>query len=109
MYYAPHILQKKIIPQEAVDEFGRPIPVKSADEWVDVCRCRCDHNGDKEVKMPDGTVVRPEYHIVLEGNTPDVETGDYVRCLRDDGSIRGEGRAFKPRTLNYLPYAEIYV
>lgn len=109
MYYAPHILQKRIDPEELSDEFGRPIPSAPGKQWVDVCRCRCDHNGDKEVKMPDGSVVTPEYHIVLEGNTPDVKTGDYVRCLRTDGSIRGEGRAIKPITLNYLPYAEIFV
>ena len=109
MYYAPHILQKRIVAQEISDEFGRPIPNKTDDIWVDVCRCRCDHNGDKEIKMPDGSVVTPDYHIVLEGNMPDVKTGDYVRCLSADGSVRGEGRAIKPRTLNYLPYAEIYV
>lgn len=109
MYYAPHILQKRIIAEEKSDEFGRPIPEEAGETWVEVCRCRCDHNGDKEVKMPDGTVVTPDYHVVLEGNAPDVEVGDYVRCLKADGTIRGEGRVIKPRTLNYLPYAEIYL
>lgn len=109
MYYAPHILQKRIIAEELSDEFGRPILNKSDDEWIDVCKCRCDHNGSKEVRMPDGSVITPEYHIILDGNISDIEVGDYVRCLRTDGSIRGEGRVIKPRTLNYLPYAEIYV
>lgn len=113
MQYAPHILQKRITPTEQVDEFGRPIVSESADasgyEWQDVCRCRCDHNETKEIKLPDGTVIKPDYHIVMEGNDPDVEVGDYIRCLREDGSIRGEGKLIRPRTLNYLPYAEGYV
>lgn len=113
MYYAPHTLYKRITPPESMDGFGRPIVSQAADEngyeWVYVCKCRCDHNVDKEITTPDGKVIRPDYHIVLDGNTPNVETGDYIRCLRDDGTIRGEGRAVRPRTLNYLPYAEIYV
>lgn len=109
MYYAPHILQKRVIAEETVDELGRPIKGENAEEWAFVCKCRCDHNQDTEVKLEDGTVIRPEYHIVLDGNRPDVATGDYVRCLREDGSIRGEGRVVRPHTLNYLPYAEIYV
>lgn len=109
MFYAPHILQKRIIPSESVDEFGRPIVDESSDEWQEICRCRCDDNGDKEIKMSDGTVVTPDYHIVIGNNIPDVKTGDYVRCLKEDGTVRGEGHIVKSRTLNFLPYAEIFV
>lgn len=109
MNYTPHILQKRVIAGEVNDEYGRPIAGDSAEEWSEVCKCRCDDNGDKEVKLSDGTVVVPSYHIVLDGNTPDIMTGDYIRCLRKDGSIRGEGHVIKTKTLNYLPYAEIYV
>lgn len=109
MNYAPHLLQKRIIAENVNDEYGRPTESDPAEEWTDVCRCRCDDNGDKEVLLSDGTVVVPSYHIVLRGNTPDVETGDYIRCLREDGSIRGEGHIIKTKTLNYLPYAEIYL
>jgi len=109
MNYAPHTLQKRVIAGEVNDEYGRPITGESAEEWSEVCKCRCDDNGDKEVKLSDGTVVVPSYHIALDGNTPDIMTGDYIRCLREDGSIRGEGHIIKTKTLNYLPYAEIYV
>ena len=109
MNYAPHTLQKRVIAGEVNDESGSPITGESAEEWSEVCKCRCDDNGDKEVKLSDGTVVIPSYHIVLDGNTPDIMTGDYIRCLREDGSIRGEGHIIKTKTLNYLPYAEIYV
>ena len=132
MYYAPHIMQKRVTPELINDVYGRPIPPgnvtvyktgiqmiflekqlyvdKTADGdvyWEDVCKCRCDHNGDKEEKLQDGTVVVPDYRVVCDGNNPGVKVGDYVRCLREDGSVRGQGRVIKPRTLNYLPYAEI--
>lgn len=109
MYYAPHILQKRTEAQESMDEFGRPVVNDSVEAWADVCPCRCDHNGDKEIKMPDGTVVRPNYHVVLAGNEVNLTVGDYVRCLKPDGSVRGEGRVLNTKTLNYLPYAEIYM
>lgn len=109
MYYAPHRLQKRVNAELESDGFGRPIvPDAGTDEWVDVCRCRCDHNRDTEIKKPDGTVVKPDYHIVCEGNRPGISTGDYVRCLEMDGSVRGEGYVINAHTLNYLPYAEIY-
>lgn len=109
MYYKPHILQKRLSPQRQNDEYGRPIVVGRSIEWVDVCKCRCDHNEDKEVKTDDGKVITPNYHIVLEGNIPDLKVGDYIRCLREDGSVRGEGAVIRLKTLNRLPYAEIYV
>lgn len=109
MHYTPHILQKRTTLNESYDEFGRPIPDDNIDEWVDVCQCRCDHNGDKQVKMPDGTVIMPEYRVILPGYTEMIKTGDYVRCVKEDGSVRGEGFVVKSRTLNYLPYAEIFV
>ncbi len=109
MNYAPHTLQKRIISEEVNDEYGRPITGMSAEKWDNVCKCRCDDNGDKKVTLSDGTIVVPSYHIVLDGNTPDVMTGDYIRCLKEDGSVRGEGHIIKTKTLNYLPYAEIYM
>ncbi len=109
MLYAPHTLYKRVIPAESVDEYGRPIVLDSDEEWEKVCGCRCDDNGDNEVVMPDGTVVVPTYHIVIGENNPDVKTGDYVRCLKDDGTVRGEGHIVKKKTINYWPYAEIYV
>lgn len=133
MYYAPHILQKRVTPELSVDEFGRPIPPgnvktftvgeqiifldkhlyadKTADGdvyWENVCKCRCDHNRDAEIKKPDGSIVKPDYHIVCEGKRPGIHVGDYVRCLESDGTVRGEGYVINAPTLNYLPYAEVY-
>lgn len=109
MYYAPHKLQKRVDTAPTNDQYGRPITETAEDSWVDVCACRCDHNGDKEVKLDDGTVIRPEYSVVCDGNTLDIKAGDYARCLRSDGTIRGEGNVVKPKTLNYLPYGQLYL
>lgn len=109
MHYAPHTLQKRTPPAETTDEYGRPVVADGSEEWTDVCRCRCDHSDDKEFRLDDGTVVRPEYRIVTDGNAPGVSVGDIVRCVRADGTVRGEGRVVNTKTLNYLPYAEIYV
>lgn len=133
MYYAPHILQKRVKPDLPEDEFGRLIPPnniktfvvgeqlifldnhlyvdKTPDGdvyWVNVCKCRCDHNRDAEIKKADGSIVKPDYHIVCEGKRPNIQVGDYVRCLESDGSVRGEGYVINAPTLNYLPYAEVY-
>lgn len=52
---------------------------------------------------------RSRYHIVAEG-TVDVREGDEVRVLRDDGSIRGEGKILRgPIHLNKLSYTNIWV
>lgn len=109
MYYAPHTLQKRIDAEESTDELGRPVVADSTEAWVDVCRCRCDHNGEKEIKMPDGKVIRPDYHVVLDENDPGLRIGDYVRCINDYGNVRGEGHVLSFKTLNYLPYAEVYL
>lgn len=134
MYYAPHILQKRVVPELVNDIFGRPIPPVNATVfktgmkmiflanqlyvdkteggdvyWETICKCRCDDNFAREERLPDGTVGVPDYHVICEGNSPDVKAGDYVRCCRENGSIRGQGRIIKTRTLNCLPYAEIYL
>lgn len=109
MYYAPHIMQKRIQAAETNDEFGRPVPAVSEGLWRNVCRCRCDDNGSTEVELPDGSIVRVDFRVVCEGNNPDVANGDYVRCVCPDGSVRGCGKVVKPKTLNYLPYAEVYL
>lgn len=109
MNYAPHILQKRLTPPTVNDEYGRPLPVAAAPQWQDICRCRCDHSGDTLITLDNGNVVYPQYHIVCDGNRPDVQVDDHIRCLRSDGTTRAEGKVSKVQTLNYLPYAEIYL
>ena len=108
MYYAPHILQvKRVIPFEN-DELGRPLPGSGGESWVDVCRCRCDDNTTKEFRSANGSVYRPQYHVVCEGSHG-LEAGDEVRCLNADGSVRGSGTIYLPKSLNYLSYSEIWM
>lgn len=134
MFYAPHILQKQVTPELIVDIYGRAIPPgnitvyktgiqmiflnkqlyidKTEDGdvyWEDVCVCRCDERDNREVKLSDGTVVVPNYRVICDGNNPDVKTGDYVRCCRANGSVRGQGKVIDTKKLNCLPYAEIYL
>lgn len=77
--------------------------------YSNVARCRCDHNGEAEVKGENGAIVKPDYHIVIDGNRPGVKVGDYIRCLDKDGETRAEGYVLKLKLLNTLPYAEIFV
>lgn len=132
MLYAPHILQKQVTPELITDIYGRVIPpgnltvyksgaqmifldkqlyIDKTDEgdvyWENVCMCRCDESGVREEKLPDGTVVVPDYRVICDGNDPDVKVGDYVRCCRDNGTVRGQGKVISTKKLNFLPYAEI--
>lgn len=109
MFYTPHILQKRVREPFQNDEFGRPIVSQNADTWAVICRCRCDHSNDEEIRLDDGSIVKSNYHIVCGNKDVAVYVNDYIRCVRDDGTIRGEGKVLKRNTLNYLPYAEIYL
>lgn len=110
MYFTPHIIQKRVEPLESCDEYGRPVIANPlAPTWEYVCRGRCDNSGDKEVRMPDGNISKPGYHAVLEGNRQSLKVGDYVRCLLSDSETDiAEGRIVQFKSLNVLPYAEIY-
>lgn len=105
MYYAPHILQKRVLLSER-DEYGRIL--SGAGQWTDVCRCRMDDNSVQELSDEQGHAYTPKYHIVAEG-TADVKAGDEVRCLRKDGTVRGEGRIYSITRLNVLDYTDIWV
>lgn len=107
MYYAPHTLQKRISPIIVNDEYGKPVE-SGTESWINVCRCRCDDNTTKEFKSENGLAYRPTYHIVCEG-MHSLNAGDYVRCLRPDGSVRGEGKVYTLQVLNYLPYSEVWI
>lgn len=66
MIFAPHILQVKVITPMDKDEFGRPIPGTGGEYWQEVCKCRCDDNTTKEFSSDNGSVYRPNYHVVCE-------------------------------------------
>ena len=52
MMYAPHILQVKQVLPFQEDEFGHAIPGTGGEQWVTLCRCRCDDNTTKELSPP---------------------------------------------------------
>lgn len=77
--------------------------------YVNVCRCRCDSVTMAKTATDDGSVVRPDYHVVTDGNRIKLKLGDVVRCIDIDGETICEGEILKLHRLNTLPYAEIYL
>lgn len=107
MWSKIHILQVKRLGEPQRDEYNR-IVSNSTETWEQVCECRCDDNNDKHFKNNNGEVYTPQYHIVCEGKVG-VNSGDEVRCLNKDGSIRGQGKVFNVKRLNILNYSEVWV
>lgn len=107
MYYAPHILQVKVIIPMEKDEFGRPIPGTGVESWQEICKCRCDDNLTKEFTSVNGSVYRPAYHVVCDGKVT-VKAGDSIRCV-DEEVVRGEGLVYMVKRLNMLNYSEVWV
>ena len=107
MIFVPHILQVKVIKPMDKDEFGRPIPGTGGESWVDVCKCRCDDNSTKEFSSDNGSVFRPNYHIVCTGAVS-VKAGDVIRCM-DGEVVRGQGEVYMVKRLNLLNYSEVWV
>lgn len=107
MIFAPHILQKKVFVPMEKDEFGRPIPGTGGEKWEDVCLCRCDDNSTKEFPSENGSVYRPNFHIVCEKQTS-VNAGDEIRCI-NGAEIRGGGRVYMVKSTNFFGYSEIWV
>ena len=107
MYYAPHLLQHRVITGPDKDEWGRPVPGTGGETWADVCRCRCDDNTTQKFTSENGTVYRPKYHVVCERITG-LEPGDYVRCMNGD-DVRGEGEVYILKSTNYLGYSELWL
>lgn len=105
MIYSPHILQLKSS-VSGRDERGKPI--KSTDSWTTLCVCRCDDNTTKEFKTEDGKVYRPSFHVVCSGKVS-VKVGDEIQCVTNTGIVRGSGKVYDVKNLNYLNYSEIWV
>lgn len=107
MIYTPHILQKRVLLEPQRDEFGRIIH-DVVEDWEEVCKCRCDDNDTASFSSDNGSAYTPKYRIVCNGSK-DIPAGEYIRCVSNDGSIRGEGEVYRTRKLNFLPYSEIWV
>ena len=78
MIFAPHILQVKVI-----------TPM------------------DKEFSSDNGSVYRPNYHVVCEKRIT-VKAGDEVRCMDGDG-VRGQGEVYTIKSTNYFNYSELWM
>ncbi|MBQ0073616.1 MAG: hypothetical protein KBT34_05440 [Prevotella sp.] len=104
MIYAPHTLHVKRTEIKR-DEYNRP--VSSEDIWKEVCKCRCDDNNTQHFQTEEGRVYRPQYHIVCPRNI-DVRPGEMIKVTNGD-VLRGEGKVYNVKVLNFLDYAEIWV
>ena len=107
MIFAPHTLQVKKVTPFQEDEYGHAIPNTGGEKWVTLCRCRCDDNTTKEFKSANGEVYRPNFHVVCEMNV-DIKAGTEVRCLEGD-SVRGEGKVYIPKRMNFFNYTELWL
>lgn len=107
MICAPHILQVKITKPMEKDDYGRPIPGTGGESWQDVCECRCDDNTTKEFSSDNGSVYRPNYHVVC-GERISLKAGDEIRCM-DGESVRGQGKVYTVKNTNLLNYSEIWL
>lgn len=106
--YAPHILQVKVDTEVVRDEYGRPVVVDdSMNSWADVCCCRCDDNSTKEFVSENGTVYRPNYHVVCSERVS-IKEGDIVRCLCG-AEIVGDGVVYMVKHCNYFWYSELWM
>ena len=106
MIFAPHILQRKEENPPQADEFGRVIATSTA-EWVSLCRCRCNDNTTQEFTNVNGSVYRPNFHIVCEGRAM-VKAGDVIRCIAND-EIICEGKIYQVKRNNWFNAFEVWL
>lgn len=107
MYFAPHILERKITKPFDLDEDGNPIPGTGGEGWERIASCKCyDYNVNRTFTV-NGRPFEYKYRIVIERT--DVKEGDYVRATYPDGSIRGEGTVVKTMRTDYLNYSQLWL
>lgn len=104
MIFTPHILQIQRTTEAQRDEFGRII-TNDSKWWETVGVCRCSDNTTREFRTDNGNTYRPSYHVVCQGEIPNVAIGDYARCM-EGNQVRAEGvirpiRRIEHKLLNY--------
>lgn len=107
MIFTPHILQVKVITEPDRNEYGQPIPDTGGESWQTVCGCRCDDNTTKEFTSENGSVYRPNYHVVCEKKIS-LEANDEIRCM-DGDTVRGKGTVYMVKSTNYFNYSELWM
>ena len=68
---------------------------------------RDSDNTTKEFSSDNGSVYRPNYHVVCEKRIT-VKAGDEVRCMDGDG-VRGQGEVYTVKSTNYFNYSELWM
>lgn len=106
MIYTPHILRLWNPGTSSEDEDGNPITTGGG--YVNLCRCRCDDNGQNKMVGVAGEGIVYNHHIVMAEKVI-LRVGDKVDVLNEDGSQRASGEVKKFTILNRLQYAEIYL
>ena len=66
-----------------------------------------DDNTTKEFSSDNGSVYRPNYHIVCEKRIT-IKAGQEVRCM-DSETVRGQGEAYTVKSTNYFNYSELWM
>lgn len=107
MVFTPHILQRKSVSHPVTDEYGRVIASATNATWETICRCRCDHNTTQEFTNINGSVYRPNYHIVCDAKLA-LQEGDIVRCMEGENVIC-EGEVYRVKRYNYYYATEIWL
>lgn len=107
MFYAPHILEKKVVKGPEYDADGYEIPGTGSESWVRVCRCKCYDQSADRVFTVNGTTYPYKYRVVTD--MVKIAAGTVVRILNADGSLRGEGIVINPMTTDYLNYGQIWL
>ena len=108
MYYMPHILYLLHKEPPETDSNGDSVPGTCKEEWVEVCRCRCDDNDASKTVGINGQAYVYRYHIVL-GIQKKFSIGDRVRAYYPNGELRGEGAVAKPGKCNFLGYSQLWI
>lgn len=108
MFFAPHILQVKVVTPGTKDEFGR-ITEEDSYEWKELGNCRCDDVSANKVNSTNGALYDFKYKVVFDKSLGYVAEDSDVRCLNQDGSIRGQGVVRGPLETNYLGYRVIWL
>lgn len=107
MFYAPHILEKKVVKGPEYDADGYEIPGTGSESWVRVCRCKCYDQSADRVFTVNGTTYPYKYRVVTD--KVKIEAGTVVRILNADGSLRGGGIVINPMTTDYLNYGQLWL
>lgn len=106
MLFAPHILQQKETLSPKYDKYGRVIAT-TEHKWVNICSCRCDDNTTREFTSVNGSVFRPNFHIVCNGENK-LKAGDIIRCLQGENVIC-QGEVLKVTSTNWFNYTEVWI